>query len=152
MNYNDHYNNMDHYSNMMPELCCSPMAQYPAERLEDMYPDTHRIVYPIVQQVCISMDTPNNPEMHPYPTRTGVERMTDEIYKRCCMEMNISEDDDYWGDNDRQFGGYYGAPFYGSGYGFPAYGGFGFGRRRFLRDLVGILLINQLLRRRGIYY
>jgi hypothetical protein len=138
MNYNDYYNNV------MPELCCSPMAQYPAERLEDMYPDIYHIVYPMVQETCMRKDTPNNPEMYPHPTRTGVERMTDEIYKRCCMEMGISEDDDCWGEFDRQFGGSFGMPFFG--------GGFGFGRRRFLRDLIGILLINQLLRRRGIFF
>jgi len=120
------------------------MVQYPAERLEDMYPDIYHIVNPMVQETCMRKDTPNNPEMYPYPTRAGVEGMIDEIYKRCCMELGISENDEYWGESDRQLGGYFGAPFYGYSY--------GFGRRRFLRDLIGILLINQLLRRRGIIY
>ena len=141
---------MDNYQMMWPYQCNSPMMEYPTERLEDMYPDIYRRVYPRVMQMCMMKDVPGNPEMYPNPSRAAVERMTDDIYRDVSAEMGYNEDDDSWGTmDDRQFAPYYGGPYYGGFYGYP---GFGFGRRRFLRDLIGILLIRQLLGRRGFFY
>jgi hypothetical protein len=123
-----------------------------------MYPDIYHMVYPRIQQVCAEMDVPGNPDMYPYPSRAAVERMTEDIYRQIEADMEYCGDNDRTGEGDRQIapyygagpylGGYYGAPFYG--YGYPAFSGYG--GRRFLRDLVGILLIRQLLGRRGFFY
>ncbi len=114
-----------------------PSVAMPAERLEDMYPEVYRIVYPKVLNMCCMMDVPGNPEMYPHPRREAVERMVDEIFEQCVCEMG---DPEKWRDdeeNDRQFV---------TGIG-P-----GFGRRRLLRDLISILLIRELIRRRPFPY
>ncbi|MCX7922184.1 MAG: hypothetical protein N3B21_09265 [Clostridia bacterium] len=143
---------MNYYQMINPCMACSPVMNYPVENLQDMYPDVYKRVYPRIKQVCIVTDVESNPEMNPYPSRAAVERMADEIYNSISMEMGDLDDD------NRQFGvgvaggypGYYGYPGYAGYYNYPAYGYYG--GRRFLRDLIGILLIRELLGRRGIYY
>jgi hypothetical protein len=86
------------------------------------------------------MDTPNNPELYPNPSRAAVERMTDDIYRRTVMEMG---DPEMAGEfESRQF-----TPFVT-----PAFGVSPFGDRRFLRDLILILLLRELFRRRGMLF
>lgn len=130
---------MTYQHTMWPGQCCPPMAAMPVERLEDMYPEIYRRVHPKIRRKCECEDVPGNPSMFPNPTRAAVERMTDEIYRETCAELGIGYDDDMCGCDKRQIG-------FG---GFPGFGGFGFGRRRFLRDLISVLLIRELLFRRG---
>lgn len=118
--------NSHQYYQMMGYPSCSPIANCPTESLESMYPDIYHRVYPKVMHMCMIMDTPNNPEMYPCPRKETVERMVDDIYMQTMMEM----------------GGEYGNwnPMYQQT---PGFGG------GFLRDLIAILLIRQLLFRRG---
>ncbi|MDD4675382.1 MAG: hypothetical protein PHX31_07015 [Syntrophaceticus schinkii] len=95
---------------------------YAREPLDAMYPEVYHRVYPHVKHMCEMYDNPSNPDFYPYPTRQGVEKMADHIYNRVLMEMrdaSIEED-----ISTQQFG------------------------RGLLRDLVLILLIRELLRRR----
>jgi hypothetical protein len=113
------------------------------DNFEELYPDVYHIVNPRVQQMCMMMDVPGNNDLYPWPTRAAVERMTDMIYNDVSNIPGMVED---IADNmgNRQVGFF--SPF-GPGFGFG-----GFGRpRRFLRDLISILLIRQLLARRGIF-
>lgn len=136
---------MPYYQNMMPGLCNSPMAGYPVERLEDMYPDVYKRVYPAVKRKCEQMDIPSATGVYPHPTRDMVERMINEAY------VEVGGESCYWGNqgyprqDTRQPFGY--GPYYAP-YGY----GYGYGGGRFVRDLVGVLLIRQLLGRRGIFY
>lgn len=130
------YNN--YAKKMWPYDQYSPMMHQPTEALEQMYPDIYNVVYPRVKYMCSVWDVPGNQSMYPYPSREAVERMTEEIYKSTCEEIGYYENQEghmYYGDSARQFG-------YG-GYGRP---------RRFLRNLTGILLIRELLGRRGRFY
>lgn len=108
---------------------CPMCPVYGQEHLETMYPDIYYRVYPQVKMCCEMYDVPTNPGFYPYPTRAAVEQMTDYI----CQNMGTEEQPQV----DQQFD-------YG-------YGGYGFGRR-FLRPLITILLIRELLRRRRPYY
>lgn len=135
---------------MSPSYCKSPLMKYPVESLQDMYPEIYHRVYPKVKSICMMMDNPSNPDMQPYPSREMVERMTDNIYRSTLAEMGETDGSDYE-TMERQFfpGGF--GPGGGPGFG-PDFGpGFGFGRRRFLRDLIAILLIRELFRRRGMH-
>ncbi|MBU5675908.1 hypothetical protein KQI88_05730 [Alkaliphilus sp. MSJ-5] len=124
-------NNIDYYQ-MMGYPTCSPIAECTTESLESMYPEIYHRVYPKVMHMCMMMDHPNNPEMYPCPRRETVERMADDIYMQTMMEMGGEWED--WQPMSQQF---------------PEFGRDRFGRRPFLRDLIFILLIRQLLRRRG---
>jgi len=68
--------------------------------------------------------------------------MVDEVYRDTMYELGCGDSDNMWNDNSRQLGGY--SPF---GY----YSPYGFGRP-FLRDLIAVLLIRNLLGRRGIFH
>jgi hypothetical protein len=110
----------------------SPMMTMPQEQLEMMYPRVYFIVFPAVQMHCDMMGI--RPGMMFTPTRQQLDSMVDGIYRS--VEGQIDMEDDTMGDMEtRQI-------FPGAGF------GFGFGRRRFFRDLIGILLIRELLRRR----
>ncbi|MCX8130397.1 MAG: hypothetical protein N3I35_09890 [Clostridia bacterium] len=146
MDYRPYDQMMNYY---MPN---SPMMGNPTEKLEDMYPEVYYRIYPKIKQICMLKDTADNKEMYPYPSRSTVERMVDDIYRDTMMEMGETEDDQEQMEEQRQVLPYgYAYP----GYTFPVYAppvyGFG-GRRRFLRDLVGVLLLRELLGRRGYYY
>jgi hypothetical protein len=145
------YNNVQFAAENMwaePYYNNNPMMAYPAETLENMYPECYYKIYPRVKKMCEMYDTPNNPDMYPNPTRESIERMTDNIYADVFPELGYPEEEDmdYPKGKGRQFG-------FGPGFG-PTFGpGFGFGRRRrFLRPLISILLIRELLRRRGIFF
>lgn len=127
-----------HYYDSMGYPNCSPIANYPSESLESMYPDIYNRVYPKVQHMCNMMDTPNNPQMYPCPRREAVERMTDDIYMQVMNEM----DENYWDTmTQQQIPGY--DDYYGGGYRRGS-----FRRGGFLRDIVSIILIRELLGRR----
>lgn len=143
---------MPYCSQMMNlDQCASPLMQYQTDELESMYPDIYRVVYPKIRDICMREDVPGNPQMYPNPTRSAVERMTDEVYNAAVSE--IGDPDAYFarGDDGRQFGVYGGYGYAPVGYAPYGYGPYGYGRR-LLRDLVGILLIRSLLGRRGYFY
>ena len=99
--------------------------------LERMYPDTYRIVYPMVVSACDIVTMPVTEEM--------VDRMTDDIYDRAASDNRISIDiniglESREDSNDRQFSNQ-------SMQRRPR-------RNRFFRDLIRILLLRELLRRR----
>lgn len=100
----------------MPETTASGSV-FPHEPLDAMYPDIYYRVYPMVKQMCEMYDTPSNPGFYPYPSRTSVAQMSEQICQRVMRDMGESFNPD--------------------------------GRRGFLRSLVLILLIRELLRRRG---
>ncbi|HBI26190.1 MAG: hypothetical protein PHX16_07845 [Syntrophaceticus sp.] len=95
---------------------------YCPEQLEDMYPYVYCRVYPHVEQMCEMYDTSSNPDFYPCPRSHAVERMADEICSRVMLEMRDAADDEDM--STRQF------------------------RGGLFRDLVFILLIRELLRRR----
>lgn len=105
----------------------TPMAVMPKEQLEIMYPRIYYIVYPAVQGYCDMMGI--RPGVMYSPTKQELDRMVEGICRS--VEGQVAMDENT-GPDSRQ-------PFYG-------YGG-----RGFLRDLVGILLIRELLRRRPFY-
>ncbi len=133
----------------------SPMMQCPAEDLESMYPRCYYVIYPRVVRACEMMCAQCPPMTA--PTREMIHRMTDRIYDEVApmmaeddmkeMDMQYSHMDGMGADCDmysdtRQFGGF------GGGF-FPGF--FPRPRRRFLRDLISILLIRRLLRRRPFF-
>ncbi|MBZ4647107.1 MAG: hypothetical protein PWR27_2082 [Petroclostridium sp.] len=95
------------------------------------YPDIYYVIHPMVRRKCEMMDTPYNPMMQPYPSYEMVEQMTDEIVE----ELRMSHPDmmrDYGIQSESETEQF-------------------FGPRGLLRALIAILLIRELLRRRGTY-
>jgi len=117
---NTYYNmpNQDIYSN--------------SDDLEQMYPEVYRIVYPMVCSACDRISSPVSPI-----TEEMVTRMTDDIYDRVesdgriNIEINVTTE--VRESNDRQISNE-------TRQRRP--------RNRFLRDLIRILLLRELLRRR----
>lgn len=93
------------------------------DSLERMYPDTYRVVYPMVSSACDRITMPVNEDM--------LNRMTDDIYDRCQMACRVNDDC----CNSRQFFN-------------PSMSERPRRRNRIFRDLIRILLIRELLRRR----
>lgn len=124
------------YYEMMGYPCHSPIAGYPSERLESMYPDIYHRVYPRVMHMCMVMDVPSNPQMYPCIRRDAIERMTDDIYMQVMSEMGGEWD----AMSQQQLPGF--------GPGLDPWYGTGAGSGGFLRDLVSIILIRELLFRR----
>ena len=101
-----------------------PMMNMPEQQLEMMYPKIYFIIYPVVMQHCDMMDMSHG-SMH-NPTDEEMEAMTENIAVKVEADVDAAIKQD-GGEGERQFG---------------------FGGRRLLRGLVGILLIRELLRRR----
>lgn len=133
---NGYNNDINPYMQMMnmPQQY-APMMTMPQEELETMYPQVYFIVYPAVMTHCDMMGI--RPGMMFTPTRQQLDSMVDGIYRSVEGQMGMGEETI---EETRQ-------PF-----GFGPGLGFGFGRRRFARDLIGILLIRELLRRRHFGY
>lgn len=128
------------YSNMnCSNMCMNNQTPYQqnmsqsCDYLETMYPDTYRVVYPMVVSACNMINTPVTEDM--------LDRMTNDIYDKAESDGRINIDinvgievreennDSKQLDNDsRQMR--------------PRR------RNRFFRDLIRILLIQELLRRR----
>lgn len=97
-----------------------PMVTMPEEQLEKMYPKTYQIVNPVVQSYCDKMDVMSNP----------TKEQLNEICEKICKEVEADVEKVIATENKdekRQLG---------------------FGGRFILRDLAGILLLRELIRRR----
>lgn len=90
------------------------------------YPQIYYRVFPRIRSICEEMDVPSNPCMYPYPSEETISSMTDRILEEV-VENDLSGLDYEIRVGRRQFV---------------------FGGRRVLRDLISILLIRELLRRR----
>lgn len=120
------YDYMDYMRKMNMPQEYSPMMEMPQEDLESMYPRCYHIINPEVERSCGMMHMKYGPMY--MPNRQHVESMVDEIDNRVGPEIDAEYQDDE--GEERQFG-------------------FGFGgRRRFRRDLITILLLRRLMRRR----
>jgi hypothetical protein len=97
---------------------------YAYEHLSAMYPECYQKIYPVVLRTCEIYDVPTNPQMYPYPSRGAVYQMADSIYNMVSPEFTFTD------VSEQQVG---------------------FGSRRLFRDLILILLISTLLRRRGTF-
>jgi len=130
---------MDYMRKMNMPTQYSPMMEMPEEQLESMYPRCYYIINPEVEHhcdmMCAKFGTMHN------PSRPQIESMVDEIDNKVGADVDADYQDADDKD-DRQFGGF------GGGFG----GGSGSGRRRFRRDLISILLLRSLLRRRRPHY
>jgi len=112
-----------------------PMQDTQNMDLEVMYPQVYHKIYPAVKGYCDMMGI--KPGMTVSPTKEQLDGMVENIYTKVDPEIEMSESDMVETEPTRQLG-------LGFGVG-------GFGRRRFLRDVIGILLIRELLRRRHGY-
>lgn len=147
-----------------------PMMQYPAAQLESMYPGCYHIINPRVKKMC-DMMVYQNPSILTNPNPATIQQMTDSVYDEVeplLGEQDMSEvnypmapgtgqmmpvSDDLYGSGQYGMYGDEGMRQFGMGFGaFPGFGFFPRPRRRFLRDLIGILLIRNLLRRRRPFF
>jgi hypothetical protein len=112
----------------------APMMQMPQEQLESMFPRCYHIIMPEVENMCHRMFCMHGPMFN--PNRQMLESMVDEIDRKVCDDVDMDYQDFDKCDDDRQFG----------------FGGFGGGRRRFRRDLITILLLRSILRRRRPFF
>ncbi len=119
-----------------------PMMEMPQEQLESMFPRCYYIIYPEVCRHCDRLISKKGTMYN--PSRQELDNIVDDIDNRVGQDVEAEyEDNDYSenveamniSDNNpkekgRQFGGFYG------------------GRRRFRRDLISIVLLRELMRRR----
>lgn len=106
----------------MPAQQTNPMSVMADNQLESMYPNVYNIVNPVVEGHCNNMNMQFG-TMH-NPTNEQLEAMTDDIMKKVEPEVTKALEKE---SGERQLG---------------------FGGRRLLRNLIGILLIRNLLDRR----
>lgn len=132
--FDDYMRSVLGFSNMnCPDTCINTPTPYQnmcqtSDDLERMFPDTYRIIQPMVVSSCnmININTPI--------TESMVDRMTDDIYDRAEADSRISVDinigvENRESENSRQISR------------MPH-------RNRFLRDFIRVLLLRELLRRR----
>lgn len=123
--YDDQRDWMPYMQSMGVPCQMYPMAAMPEQQLETMYPRVYHIVYPEVVRHCDNMDMTHG-SSH-IPTREQMERMVDDIAGRVEANVNAAIQQEAREPEERQLG---------------------FGGRRLLRNLIGILFIRELLRRR----
>lgn len=138
-NYEDYMRNVLGYRTNMnySNMCMNNQTPYQnmylaTNSLERMYPDTYRIVYPMVVSACNMVNMPITEEM--------LDRMTDDIYDRAIADSRINIDinieiESREDNNSRQLSDE-------SRQRRPRR------RNRFFRDLIRILLLRELLGRR----
>ena len=125
-NQDDEYRNSTFYNMPNQDMYSS------SEDIERLYPEVYRVVYPMVCSACDRIQFPNNPV-----SEDMIIRMTDDIYDRVeadgriNIEVNVTtevreSDNKQISNETRQR-----RP-----------------RNRFLRDLIRILLLRELFRRR----
>lgn len=136
--YDDYMRSVLGYSNMnCCNMCMNTATPYQniyqcSNDLERMYPDTYRVVYPMVVSACNMVTMPVTEEM--------LDRMTDDIYDRAAADGRINIDinieiENRENSDDRQLSS-------DSRQRRPRR------RNRFFRDLIRILLLRELLGRR----
>ncbi|WP_072887142.1 hypothetical protein [Tepidibacter formicigenes] len=97
---------------------------------QKLYPKIYHEVYPYVVVKCEKEDTEYNMEMNPFPREEKIEKMVDEIYEDYTKNCKHRSDEEEYEDDEQ-------------------YRQRRYRRRRFTRDLIRILLIEELLGRRG---
>ena len=102
----------------------NPMLTMTEQQLENMYPNVYHIVNPVVEKHCDELEMKYG-KMY-CPTKEQVEAITDNIVKEVEADVTAAIEKE-GGQAEIQLG---------------------FGGRRLLRNLVGILLIRNLLGRR----
>lgn len=113
----------------MPQMCL-PMDDHDSIMgFPVKYPKVYYKLYPKVKMLCEQMDLQSNPSMYPCPSHETIEQMTDHLYNTMSKE-DLAEIESCLEGSDRQLG---------------------FSGRRLLRDLIGILLIRELIRRRRFF-
>lgn len=133
-NYDEYMRSLIGYPNMRasmsPSMCPYSNMETYSDDIERMYPEVYRVVYPMVCFACDNIRTPVTEEM--------VDMMTDDIYDRVEADGRInidisvevrnnpSNNEDVQENRQRR----------------PRR------RNRFLRDLIRILLLRELLHRR----
>ncbi|HHV59764.1 MAG TPA: hypothetical protein GXX49_05675 [Clostridiaceae bacterium] len=105
----------------------APMMTMAEENLENMYPKIYHIVNPVCDMECENLNMKKG-EMYT-PSREELEKMVDSVYNRVESEVE-AEVTKMENQENRQLG---------------------FGGRRLLRDLISVLLIRRLLRRRPFF-
>lgn len=100
------------------------------KQLEMMYPDIYFIILPHVKHHCDKMEEKHG-KMH-CPDKEEMKEIIEDICKKVEKDMDEDDKKDECRDEERR----------------PR----PFGRGRLLRDLIGILLINELIGRRVPYY
>jgi hypothetical protein len=101
------------------------------KQLEMMYPESYYIIYPHVRHQCDMMEEKHG-KGH-CPCKEDIEKALDEICEKSEKELEYCEDkkdEDKEDDKRRRR----------------------YGRRRLLRDLAGVILINELIGRRDPFY
>jgi len=99
-------------------------------RMMEMYPEPCRIIDRYAEQECIKRERMGQLPYDTYPSRAVVDEMIEEVYRKCKPELYKEQKEckDPKEYSDRQ-------PFY-------------FGGDGIFRDLVAIILLSQLFRRR----
>lgn len=125
--YDEYMRSLMGYPNMRTSMSPSMFSmETSSDDLERMYPEVYRVVYPMVCFACDNIRTPVTEEM--------VDMMTDDIYDRVEADGRINIDISVEVRNDEET--------QESRQRRPRR------RNRFLRDLIRILLLRELLRRR----
>ncbi len=103
----------------------NPMADMTKEKIETMYPRIYFIINPVIVSQCDAFTgmAPLDENL----SKEQMDRMVDNVYRMVEGQVNAEYGNMEEMDNRQPFG---------------------FGRRRFLRDVIGILLIRELIGRR----
>ena len=102
-----------------------PMVYMPEKQMEEMYPKMYHMVNNAVENQCDMMEMKYGPNH--MPSKDEMDSMVEDIHKDVGPKVEEMEEYKEKKDSERQFG---------------------FGGRRIFRDLIRILLIRELLRRR----
>ncbi|MBA1335986.1 MAG: hypothetical protein HPY66_1805 [Firmicutes bacterium] len=95
-----------------------------------MYPEACLVIHRHAEQECIRREAMGHLPYTAYPSRAVLDEMIEEVYKKCKTEL-YKEKKEYKEHEDRQ-------PFY-------------FGGDGIFRDLVAIILLGELFRRRRLF-
>ena len=91
-----------------------------------MFPESYHKIMPYVKRKCEMVDTENNPMMNPFPSKETVDKMVKEIHEEYKKDYGVNFEEDIEESYKlTRYNGYIG------------------------RDIIGILLLSQLLGRRG---
>lgn len=95
-----------------------------------MYPEACLVIYRHAEQECIRREAMGQLPYTAYPSRTVFDEMLGEVYRKCRADL-YREQNEQKGHEERQ-------PFY-------------FGGDGIFRDLVAIILLSELFRRRRLF-